>query len=202
MMPMFDVHGFILVGGASRRMGRDKATLTFGERTGVEIIAEAMGGLSRFVNTVGFVPHALRGLPNIPDLHKSWGPLAGIEAALRHATTESALIVGCDFPFVTRELFERLLVHADDADAVVPLQADGVIQPLCALYNVTACLPAAAAAIAAGERSPRALLERVRTRYLPFEELADLKGSNYLFFNVNTPESYQRALEIFDQSQR
>jgi molybdopterin-guanine dinucleotide biosynthesis protein A len=53
MLPMFDVQGFILVGGASPRMGKDKAQLLFGNRTSVELIAAALQSVSRSVTTVG-----------------------------------------------------------------------------------------------------------------------------------------------------
>lgn len=198
---MFDVQAFILVGGASRRMGRDKASLRFGRQTGVELITRALQSVSRSVTTVGFLKHELDGLPNIPDLRADWGPLAGIEAALQHTITSTALIVGCDFPFVTAELFGRLLKNLDEADAVVPLQSDGRIQPLCAVYKAGACLPAALAAINAGEHSPRALLERVPTLYLPFAEFSHFSNSEHFFFNVNTPENYERALAILNEGQ-
>jgi molybdopterin-guanine dinucleotide biosynthesis protein A len=75
--------------------------------------------------------------------------------------SEYCLIVACDFPFITRNLFERLLDSmVDDADAVVPLQSDGRPQPLCAAYRISSCLSAAEKAILAGKHSPRDLLER------------------------------------------
>ena len=200
MMPMFDVQGFILVGGASSRMGRDKARLKFGDLTAVELIANALHEVTDHVTTVGWPESKVVQLPNIPDLRRNWGPLAGIEAALRHAKSPSCLIVGCDFPFVTGALFERLLQATDDAEAVVPLQDDGRPQPLCAFYRVSPCLTAIKHALADDEHAPRALLDRVRTRYLPFSELSHLEGAEHFFFNVNTPEHYQRAQEIFEQT--
>ena len=194
---MFDVQGFILVGGKSSRMGEDKARLTFGNQTAVELIAVALRSVTQVVTSVGWPDQKLESIPNIPDLRPEWGPLAGIEAALRHAKSEYCIIVGCDFPFVTGSLFEELLGPADDWDAVVPLQDDNRPQPLCAIYRTESCRPAAAAAIAADEHSPRALLDRVRTQYVPFERLSHLKGSRHFFFNVNTPESYERAQRIF-----
>lgn len=197
MMPMFDVQGFILVGGASSRMGEDKARLVFGEQTSVELIAAALQSVTQLITTVGW-PHQKPGaLPNIPDLREKWGPLAGIEAALRHAKSTHCLVVACDFPFVNGKLFERLLGLIDHSDAIVPLQDDDRPQPLCAVYRVESCLREAEAAIAAGEHSPRALLDRVRTRYLPFRELSDLEGSSNFFFNLNTPENYEHAQRIF-----
>ena len=199
MMPMFDVQGFILVGGASSRMGRDKAQLTFGEVTAVELIADVLNTVTNSVTTVGWPESKISRLPNIPDLRRNWGPLAGIEAALRHAQSQYGLIVGCDFPFVTAALFEQLLQSIDDADALVPLQDDGRPQPLCAFYRVKTCLMATENALTADEHAPRALLERVQTRYVPFSEISHLKGAEHFFFNVNTPENYQRAQQIFEQ---
>lgn len=198
MLPMFDVQGFILVGGESSRMGEDKARLMFGEQTSVELIAAALQRVTQLVTTVGWPFQKLEALPNIPDLRPRWGPLAGIEAALRNAKFTHCFIVACDFPFVNGGLFERLLNFIDDSDAVVPLQPDDRPQPLCAAYRVETCLGAAEAAIAADEHSPRALLDRVRTRYIPFSELSDLEGSNDFFFNLNTPENYERARRIFE----
>src|SRR6185295_10169749 len=120
MMPMFDVQGFILVGGASSRMGADKAQLRFGEQTSVELIATALQSVAQFVTTVGWPHQQHEALPNIPDLRPNWGPLGGIQAALRAAESRHCAIVACDFPFVTGALFERLLACTDDADAVVP----------------------------------------------------------------------------------
>ena len=196
---MFDVQGFILVGGASSRMGVDKAQLRFGEHTSVELIAAALQRVTQFVTTVGGRHQKHEAFPNIQDGRPNWGPLAGIESALRNAKSRHCAIVACDFPFVTGALFERLLACTDDSDVVVPLQSDDRPQPLCAVYRVETCLLAAEAAIAADEHSPRALLDRVRTRYLPFTELSPLERSEHFFFNVNTPENYERARQIFDQ---
>lgn len=202
MMPMFDVQGCILVGGASSRMGQDKARLMFGGQTSVELIAAALQSVTPIITTVGSSLPKPEALPNIPDLREKWGPLAGIEAALGNAKSRHCLVVACDFPFVSGKLFERLLGFSDDSDALVPLQDDGRPQPLCALYRVETCLREAEAAIAAGEHSPRALLDRVRTRYVPFTDLSPLEGSEYFFFNVNTRENYDQAQQIFDQLRR
>ena len=199
MMPMFDVQGFILVGGESSRMGQDKARLRFGEQSSVELIAAALQKVTQSVTTVGWTDQASDALPNIPDLRPGWGPIAGIEAALRNSSSTYALVVACDFPFVTGALFERLLSFTDKSDAIVPLQPDDRPQPLCAVYRAETCLPATALAIAAGGHSPRALLDRVHARYLPFSLFSDLAGASNFFFNLNTPENYEQAQRIFDE---
>ena len=194
---MLDVDAFILVGGMSSRMGKDKAGLRFGEQSAVALLAASLEVVSHKIRTVGGAVTSVEGLLNIADTQDKWGPLAGIEAALSNSNSEHCLIVACDLPFVSGKLFERLIGLADQWDAVLPLQSDGRPQPLCAIYRRTPCLVVARKAIADSEHSPRALLDQIQTRYVSFSELSDLEGSEYFFFNVNTPENYEHAQQIF-----
>ena len=189
-----DVEGFILVGGASSRMGTDKAQLFLGGQQFVARIALALCSITRQVSVVGDKGLRMDGSwPRVPDVHPNWGALGGLHAALSSSRATWAAIVACDLPFVKGELFVRLASLREDYDAVVPVQADGRRQPLCALYRVAACVDLAQQMIASGERRPRALLSQVRTRLVAQEELADLSGSQDFFSNINTPEDYARA---------
>src|SRR5689334_15132911 len=195
---MFDVEGFILVGGASRRMGRDKALLEFGGQRLLERIALELSGIASAVALVG-ARQPYSSLENVPDVHQQWGALGGIHAGLAAAKTDWAAVVACDLPFVTRELFERLATFVDHTtDAVVPIQADGRPQPVCALYRAADCLPEIEKLVAAGEHTPRALLANVRTRFVEFAEVQDLPGAERFFFNVNTPEDLKGAQRLFE----
>lgn len=199
---MLDVEGFILVGGESSRMGKDKSRLVVNGKTTVSLIAEALRPLTTRIRTVGSHLESTDSLPNIPDLQHGWGPLAGIQAALRAGRTEFCVVVACDLPFVTTELFAHLLsfMPASEAcDAIVPMQEDGRPQPLCAVYQREACLVATEKAIANDQHSPRAMLDRVRTRYISFSELTNLPGSDHFFFNLNRPEDYEQAKQIADR---
>jgi molybdopterin-guanine dinucleotide biosynthesis protein A len=192
-----DVEGFILVGGASSRMGTNKAQLFLGGQQFVARIAHALGSITEHVSIVG--DKALKmsdSWPRVPDVHANWGALGGLHASLSSARATWAAIVACDLPFVNGELFVRLASLRQDYDAVVPLQADGRRQPLCALYRVASCTETAQQMIAGGERRPRALLSQVRTRLVAPEELADLSGSQNFFSNINTPEDYARAQRL------
>ena len=195
---MFDVEGFILVGGGSRRMGRDKAQLVLGGQTFVERIANELSLVAVSVSLVG-ARNDFPSLKNIPDVHEHWGALGGIHAALTAAETDWGIVVACDLPFVSSELFARLASFADDSfDAVVPIQRDGRPQPVCALYRRT-CLAEIDHLVAAGEHTPRALLASVRTRYVEFVELCDLRAAEDVFFNVNSPEDLKEADAILSR---
>jgi len=201
---MFDVEGFILVGGQSSRMGTDKSQLVYGAQTGVEHIAAALRVLTPTVSLVG-ARREHPGFHNIPDTFERWGALGGIHAALGACTSQWAVIVACDLPLVTAVLFTRLwqfaLQDEDQFDAIVPIQPDERPQPLCAIYQRESCLIAASDLIAQDAHKPRALLARVRTRWVNFGEISDLPRAQDLFLNVNTPNDYERATQILTKSQ-
>lgn len=194
---MLDVDGFILVGGESSRMGEDKSRLLVNGKTTVSLIAEALRPVTASIRIVGSHSEPSKdSLPNIPDLQNKWGPLGGIQAALRAGRSKFCVVVACDLPFVTTELFARLLSSREISDAIVPMQKDGRPQPLCAVYQREPCLVATENAIADNQHSPRAMLDRVRTRYIAFDELTNLPGSDHFFFNLNRPEDYESAKQI------
>lgn len=196
---MLDVEGFILVGGASSRMGSDKSLLVIKGQTTVERIVATLRPIAQRISLVGFQGNNDSVLPNIPDLHQRWGPLAGIQAALHACNAELCIVVACDLPFVTTALFQYLLgaIQTPECpDAVVPVQSDGHVQPLCALYKREPCLIAANRSIANGDHAPLAMFDKLKTRFISFDEIAALSGAEHFFLNLNRPEDYERANRI------
>lgn len=192
-----EIEGFILAGGASSRMGEDKSRLSLGGRTFVGNAAGALRAVAARVCVVSSRADAeSHGLPVAEDLRAGLGALGGLHAALDACRAEWAAVVACDLPFVTGELLARLLSECTtETDAVVPVQEDGRVQPLCALYRARVCLGQVEEMMREGELRPRVLLRRVRSRLVAFEELRDLAGSARFFLNVNTPEDYARAID-------
>jgi molybdopterin-guanine dinucleotide biosynthesis protein A len=189
---MDDTDAFILTGGASRRMGTDKSQLLIDRQTFTDRISETLLQLTNSVTIVG--RHANNStLPSIPDVYPQWGALGGLHAALTTCTREWALVVACDLPFVTAELFLALARLRLDHEAVVPVQSDGHPQPLAALYRVDPCRQRATELIEAGRRRPLDLLEAVKTRWVSFDELRNLDQAERFFVNINTPSDYYDA---------
>lgn len=175
----------MLIGGRSSRMGRDKALLPFQGCTLAKWIAAAVAQSAGTATLIGS-PELYSGIgyPVIPDLFPGEGPLGGILTALRHSNAEWNLIVACDMPEVNSALFTRLLDAAKqcEADALLPVTAEGRPQPLCAVYRC-ASLAALETAFSAGTRKVTAALASVRCLRLPMEEVSQ-------FQNVNTPEDW------------
>ncbi len=189
---MQDIDAFILAGGASRRMGTDKSQLPLDGQTLIQRVAAALERVAGSVTVVGRsagAPH----LQSIEDVYPQWGALGGVHAALANCKTEWAIVVACDMPYVTEELFARLASWRATFEAVAVIQADGRPQPLCSLYRVIPCKEAAEKLIRSGERKPVILLQSVRTRWVDFAELKDLEGADRFFVNMNTLEEYSQA---------
>jgi molybdopterin-guanine dinucleotide biosynthesis protein A len=183
------IQAFILAGGQSSRMGTDKSQLPIQDQTFSERIAETLLGLSDSITLVGarYVHSRFR---SAPDVYPGWGALGGLHAALTACQSEWAIVVACDLPFVTAELFNYLASLRTNCDAVVPIQPEGRPQPLAALYRIEPCRQRSTELIESGRRRPLDLLELVNTRWVPFSELRNLDQAEKFFVNINTPEDY------------
>jgi len=197
------IEGFILAGGKSRRMGTDKSQLVLGGQSFIERIAVELAAATSSVTVVSGSPEletrnskletGFKPLKTATDIFPEWGALGGVHAALAACSASWALVVACDFPFVTSELFATLARGREAFEAVAPIQEDGIPQPLCSLYRVEPCLSLAEQLIKSGERKPIALLQSVRTRWVSFSELSELPGADRFFDNINTPEDFARV---------
>src|SRR5262245_22531689 len=104
---MDQIEAFILAGGASSRMGTDKARLLLDGKTFIERIAQTLSDFAARVVIVGQHSEDLD-LESVIDIHPKWGALGGIETALTNCKTEWAFVIACDLPFVTADLCRRL----------------------------------------------------------------------------------------------
>lgn len=176
--------GYVLVGGGSSRMGRDKALLDFRGASLAETVAATVAEAAGSATLVGS-PDRYAQLPYaaIPDLYPGEGPLGGILTALRHSHAEWNLIVACDMPEVDPQVLKRLMEAAQAADCAVLIPvADGRPQPLCGVYG-RKCEAALEAEFARGVRKVTAALDAAGCVRLPMEETRQ-------FQNVNTPEDW------------
>lgn len=181
-----DSAGFVLTGGASARMGRDKALLPYGDRTLVEhvagMVAEAVGSVV-LVGTPS--RYGALGMAAIADTLEPCGPLGGILTALRASRAEWNLIVACDMPGITAALLREILEAARRAGAecLVPVSADGRLQPLCAVYHRSAAVKIEEA-LRQGIRKVRDCLGVLRVA----QWRVDDRGA---FENLNTPGDWE-----------
>jgi len=115
-------HGIVLAGGASRRMGQDKAFL---EVDGKPLIAHALDALHGATDRTVIGGDAARigplGVEHLADESPGAGPVPAIVAALRASAAPLTVILPCDLPFITAESIDRLCSVLGDGDVAVPL---------------------------------------------------------------------------------
>jgi molybdopterin-guanine dinucleotide biosynthesis protein A len=198
--PIPQVEAFILAGGASSRMGTDKSQLLLESQTFVERIAATLLTVTDSIRLVGGRENSK--LSTVPDVYPQWGALGGLHAALSACRRKWAIVVACDLPFVTSELFRALASmrgdHEAAHDAIVPMQPDGRPQPLAAFYRVDPCARRATELIQAGQRRPLDLLQSVNTRWVDFAEIANLDQAQSFFVNINTPDDYYGIARVLN----
>jgi molybdopterin-guanine dinucleotide biosynthesis protein A len=175
--------GAILAGGQSTRFGgRDKSALLLDGRA---IFDHQIAALAPVVDEVLIVggPRA-----TIHDIVPGCGPLGGLHAALTAAHGGAVLIVACDMPYLSTPFLTYLLSFATEADIVVPRSERGY-HPLCAVYT-RACLEPVAARLADRRLKMRELVDSLRTRVVPVDEIRQFGDPDRLLANVNTPTDY------------
>src|SRR5262249_37974960 len=187
--------GFVLAGGKSTRMGRDKAKVVLapGGQTLLETALTAVRAVAKEVFIIGS-PDVYGGYgPAFTDVFPGCGPLGGIHTALSHTKTELNLIIGVDTPFLSASLLAYL---TERALAARPMVTAPVIkaypQPLCAVY-ARDFLPIATAALKAGNYKIVPLFPGGRTLLVAEAALAKFAFTAEMFDNLNTQEDLEHA---------
>jgi molybdenum cofactor guanylyltransferase len=187
-----DLTAFILAGGKSSRMGKDKAFVEFEGRTLLARSLKLARSVASEVRIVGSREKFAAFAPVVEDVFRECGPLGGIHAALRQSTTDLNLMLAVDTPMISWALLQFLIREAEKSGkevAVVPRGKEGW-QPLCAIYR-REFADAAEEALHAGQNKIGWLLDKVRVRAIEQEDLDRAGFSPAIFRNLNTPEELE-----------
>lgn len=182
-----NVSAALLVGGASRRMGTDKAQLEIDGEPAAVLLARRLGTLFEDVLLVGGDPPAEAAGRRVADPEGPRSALRGLVAALEAAASERVVVLATDLPGVTPDLL-LALVAAPEADAVVP-RTDAGAEPLCALYRREPVLEEARRRLAGEDLALHALLGALEVSWLEGADLAALDPEGVVLANLNTPEA-------------
>ena len=189
----------IQAGGASSRMGEDKALKTFLGRPLIQRVVERLSPIANEVLVTTNRPEAYMflNLRLLPDLKPGRGALGGLYTAIASAKHPIVAVVACDMPFASPKLLEAAsnLLMDEGVDVVIPKSEEGY-EPIHAVYRRETCLPAIEAAIAADQWKVIAWFPHVKVRVLTPEEIKQYDPSGLAFWNVNTPEEFAKAEEI------
>jgi molybdopterin-guanine dinucleotide biosynthesis protein A len=180
---MMGLLGAVLCGGASTRMGTEKAAVLIGGVPMASRVADALrgAGCTPVVALGGAASLAAGlGLGHLADDHPGDGPLGGVLTALRHGG-DAVVVVSCDVPGITAASLSRLVGSLGGHQAAIACTDRA--EPLCAVWSQAAA-PTLRSRFAAGERAMHRAIEGLDVVWVPVAE--------HELHNVNTPQDLGR----------
>jgi molybdopterin-guanine dinucleotide biosynthesis protein A len=183
--PAIGLSGFVLAGGRSSRLGRDKALLSWKGQTLLEHMVHLLGSIADPVQVVGRAP--------LPDRRPGLGPLSGIATGLEASFTDANVFVAVDMPFLTKDLLRFLQSRIEASSHPLLACKIGSAFPLC-LGIRRVMLPEITRRLSLRQLSVRALIEVGGAEIISESELMALGFEASIFRNINTEEDYKSAI--------
>lgn len=188
----------VLCGGYGKRMGQDKGLLIYNGRP---LIIHVLECACNFVEEVVLVLRSkeqqikyennfnqynfIENIKICTDAFEDQGPLMGICTGLKCISTDKALVLPCDSPFISKSfIMNSFQYYSDIYDAVVPERLDGHLEPLHAIYNKRV-IGQIRVLLNEKKRDVRSLLADLDVKYVP-SHILDQSGKSFL--NLNYPE--------------
>ena len=197
--------GIVLAGGHSTRMGQDKAGVTLLNKTLLEWVLDAMRQVCNHLLVVtsskALSQHRAVsvGAMVVEDKLPDRGPLGGLYTGLQHTSSDQAMLVGCDTPFLQPGLLQLVVEAARGRDAGVP-RLEGVPQTLQGVYS-RRCLPTIEGLLAQGRPGLRDLLPLVDVAYLERDKVIATDPSLLSFFNINSEAHLAHAQSLLGREE-
>ncbi len=184
------LHGLVLAGGRSTRMGQDKAQLRYGTQPQLQAAFDLLRGMVDHCHVsvrADQCDEPLRaGLPQLLDVMDDIGPAAGLLAAHAHAPDAAWLAVACDLPLLEVRTLQTLIDGRREGVAAVAFRSahDGLPEPLCAIWEPLA-LKRLQDQVRLGRHGLRSVLSGDDVQLLPLPSPDALD-------NANTPDDHAR----------
>lgn len=176
----------ILAGGQSKRMGRDKATMSVGDMRLVEHVYTKVRPIFDEIFMISSNHDSIAGVdaPVFKDVLPHRSPLVGIISALLYSRTPYVFVVACDMPFLDQDLIRSMIGAIRGEDIIIPKTPVGY-EALHAIYG-RSCLSPMLRLIDSGRFRVRDIFPYVNMQ--PFGV-----GTISFFTNVNTEEDLERV---------
>ncbi|NLP44917.1 MAG: molybdenum cofactor guanylyltransferase [Peptococcaceae bacterium] len=193
------ITGILLVGGESRRMGRNKAFLELDGQTLLERNLAVLSGICSevLISSREVGPYSGYGFEVIEDTVKGKGPLAGLCSTLNKARFECAFVAACDLPFLNEQAIRFLYDRLENFDAIVP-ESPEKTHPLHAIYRKR-ILPTLKANLQQDKLKIDGIIKSFNTCFVRLDD-NKLSPTEKEFLqksvlNTNTPEQWAKVVE-------
>ncbi|MBL6448165.1 NTP transferase domain-containing protein [Fulvivirga sp. 29W222] len=176
------LYGLVLIGGESRRMGKDKSLLSYHSKNQRAHSYELLSGCCNKVFlscNANQTPEVTQ--PFIEDSKDYLGPLAGLLSAQEKFRDVAWLVLACDMPFVDEELLD-MLVRYRDPKALATCFYHGFPEPLCTIWEPSS-YKALIQFVNSGNLRPKQFLKENTVKYIHTN--SEIKDK---FRNINSPD--------------
>lgn len=190
------LHGAVLAGGRSQRMGQDKGAMFWHGVAQREYMAAL---LSKFCDEVFISCRDEQQVVGsaytlLPDAYENMGPLGAILTAFKRDPEAAWLIVACDLPLLDESALQYLVEQRNENAIATTYESpyDGLPEPLITIWE-PAAYPYLLGAIEEGFKCPRKALIRS-------ENVAILRATDPdALMNTNTPEDAEKVRDILSK---
>jgi len=191
-MKINDITAVILAGGKNSRIQQEKSLIKI---KGIHLIDKQIKLLETIFENIIIVTskESIRvKFPNlqiVEDEYIDCGPLAGIQAAMKHSPTDDVFVFACDMPYLDAGLILRqIAAYRSSIDTILVPQHEEGIEPLHAIYSKTN-LPLLEDCLKAGKYSVRSFYKKSNANYMELE-----KTLIKFFFNINTHSDLEKII--------
>ena len=188
----------VLCGGMSRRLGRDKGSMKINGKPMIIHVIETITPIADEIVLVlrdenqaesyknffkKFKSSKYADIKVLTDILKDQGPLAGILTGLINISSDKAMVIPCDSPFISEQFINRIYETSEklDCDAFVPKWSEGRLEPLHSIYKKNVH-PTIQKLLHDDIRDVKTLLTKLNVKYIDAESL-DVSGMS--FYNMN-----------------
>ena len=191
----------LLCGGQSRRMGQDKGSMIIHNKPMINHILSTLNSeineviivlnnkqrIDKYKNFIKKEDYDFK-ISFVEDEIKNIGPISGILTGLKHITSNYALILPCDSPYVTNNLIRNIFNEIDsNYQAIVPYHDNEnklkTSEPLHSIYNKN-IIPEIEKLISQDVLHIKGLIEKIDTKFILIDNKKLLKKE---FRNLNHP---------------
>ena len=203
-MRRVDFAGIILAGGENSRLPQLKDKLLLGGEILIRRITLSLLSLFKDILIVvdedkfDYLEKLMYGFGSyvklVTDVVGPKCPLRGLYSGLLRSPAKFNFLVGCDMPFLQRELISYMARRIFRADILIPRTGE-FLEPLHAFYS-SRCLHSIEKVLGEGRRKMVSFFPYVEVEYLERQEIEIFDSEGISFFNINTIDDWKKAIEI------
>lgn len=198
------ISAIILAGGKSTRIGsnRDKSKMKL---MGISLLDRVIANIiatnyfkENNIIIIGPKNKYSNYKKVVEDIYPQKGPLGGILTGLLASDTFYNLIVGCDMPFIRKELIRLLLQNISDHDIIIPGYGKELFEPLCAVYSKK-CVDIIEKNIKADKLAVRSIFPYLNVRIVEEQDIKKIDPELISFFNINFKNDFYIAKNLYQK---